>query len=77
MTEQSVITLIYRKPLPEKWLAEAEIVAKKLNTKIVGRSKGVVRIAGGDDTILETLTIGDRSIHYYQTEVNKYQYNFF
>ena len=36
LSEQAVITLIYRRPLSASWLAAAEKASLKLNAKIVG-----------------------------------------
>lgn len=67
-SQQAVVTLLYKKPLHNDWHKTAEEVASKLNVKIVGRSRKVVQIAGGSDTITEVLNVQGRSFQLYQTE---------
>ena len=67
-SENAVITLCYKVPLKPEWQAEAEIAAAKLNVKIVGRSRKVKQIAGGDEIIEETYNVKGRALKYYQTE---------
>lgn len=78
-TEQAVIVLLYRRPLPDGW---AELSLKALNAinpennhvvKIVGRSNKVKVIVGSDDDIIEEVyTVTQegipRQISLYQTE---------
>jgi tRNA (uracil-5-)-methyltransferase len=67
-SENAVLTLCYKCPLKPEWQAEAEVAAEKLNVKIVGRSRKVKQIAGGDEMIEETYNVKGRSLKYYQTE---------
>ena len=67
-SENAVLTLCYKCPIKPEWQAEAEIAATKLQVKIVGRSRKVKQIAGGDEVIEEIYKIKDRSLKYYQTE---------
>lgn len=54
-----LVSLIYHKKLDEPWEKEAKALAKKLDIKIVGRSKGVKKIIN-DDKILENLKINNK-----------------
>lgn len=67
-TQQAIVVLCYKRPLPAAWLAVAEEVAKELNVKIVGRARKMMQVAGGDETIVEKLTVKGKEMSYYQTE---------
>jgi tRNA (uracil-5-)-methyltransferase len=67
-TEEAVITLCYKRPLSEGWQAAAEEVCTKLGVKIVGRARKMKQCAGGDETVVEKLTVKGAEYRYYQTE---------
>lgn len=68
---ESLIVLLYRRPIPDEWLAEAEKAAAQLMCKIVGRSRNKKVEAGGEDIVRETLHVKGRDYHYFQTEGNR------
>lgn len=63
----SLITLIYHKPLDEQWQQQAEQLQIQLNTQIIGRSRRQ-KIVLNRDYINETLTVNGKSWHYRQSE---------
>jgi len=67
-SDNAVITLCYKCPMKPEWQAEADKAALLLNVKIVGRSRKVKKIAGGDETIEEIYTVNNRALKYCQTE---------
>lgn len=67
LSGDSLISLIYHKPLDEAWIKEAEYLEQRLNTHIIGRSRGQ-KIVISRDYIEETLTVNGKSLHYRQTE---------
>lgn len=74
LTKQTVITLIYHKPLCDGWQREAEQLAEKLGVSIIGRSRKQKRVIG-QDFVEETLTVGDKQYHYQQVEASFTQPN--
>ena len=66
--DEASIVLIYKRPLPETWKQHAEILAARLNAKIIGRSRKVKEVAGGEEHIKETLSVGGKSFHYFHIE---------
>lgn len=70
----SLITLIYHKPLNDEWEAEARAIQEKLGTAIIGRSKKQKRVLERD-FINETLNIDEREYHYQQVEASFTQPN--
>ena len=79
-TEQAVIVLLYRRPLPPTWAELAAQVLDAINTgsvrhviKIVGRAHKVKLVVGGEDDVIEeryavTQREQVRHIYLYQTE---------
>ena len=67
-TNDAIIVLLYKQPLPPTWQAAAEEVCKKLNVKIVGRARKMMQVAGGDENVLEKYTVKGETYSYYQTE---------
>lgn len=67
-TEQAIIVLLYKKPLPAEWQAVAEELCKKLNVKIVGRARKMMQVAGGDETVIERYTVKGSEFQIFQTE---------
>lgn len=67
----AIIVLCYKKPLPENWKVQADLVARSLQCKIIGRSRKVMIIAGDDSTdeyVQEELVINGKPFIYFQTE---------
>jgi tRNA (uracil-5-)-methyltransferase len=67
-TQEAIVVLCYKRPLPDNWLEVAEVVAKDLGVKIVGRARKMMQVTGGDETIVEKLTVKGKEMAYYQTE---------
>jgi tRNA (uracil-5-)-methyltransferase len=63
----SLITLIYHRPLGDDWQAEAEGLAAALGVAIVGRSRKQ-KVVIGRDWVTETLTVENRTYHFRQYE---------
>lgn len=66
-TDELLVTLIYHKPLNNDWQHEAELLAKSLDIKIIGRSKKQ-RIVLDNDYVTERLTIHEKEYRWRQTE---------
>ena len=66
--DEAVIILCYRTPLQDGWQAAADAAAEKLKVKIVGRARKVKAVAGGEETVLERLTVREKEYFFYQTE---------
>lgn len=64
---ESLITLIYHKPLDETWLAAAQRAAQNLQTRIVGRSRGQ-KVVLSDDFIFEEFDVAGKLYRYQQLE---------
>jgi len=58
--DDMLITLIYHKKIDETWLNEAMSLADKINTKIVGRSKGV-KLATKSDFVTYRYEVNNKS----------------
>ena len=67
LSGESLITMIYHKPLNDDWRSLAEILQQKLDTRIIGRSKKQ-RMVLSQDCVTETLTVNGRQYHYQQVE---------
>ena len=69
-TEDAILVLCYKKPLPENWNLAAEELSKRLNIKILGRARKVKVVAGGngEETLIEKLTIKGVGYQYYQLD---------
>jgi tRNA (uracil-5-)-methyltransferase len=66
---QALVVLCYKKPIPDTWQAAAEQLAVQWDAKIIGRSRKVMKLAGGEDeTVCEVLHINGRDFKLYQTE---------
>lgn len=46
---QAIVLLIYHKPLSKQWNEEAEKLTKKLNVKVVGRSRKQKVVVGENE----------------------------
>ncbi|MCR6654052.1 MAG: tRNA (uridine(54)-C5)-methyltransferase TrmA [Cellvibrionaceae bacterium] len=64
---ESLVTLIYHKPLNDSWQAEAELAAQQLQTHIIGRSRGQKRVLS-QDYIYECFNVAGRDFRYQQLE---------
>lgn len=58
-TNDMLVTLIYHRKLNENWIEEARLIEKKLNIKIIGRSRKQ-KIVLTEDFINEELTINEK-----------------
>jgi tRNA (uracil-5-)-methyltransferase len=67
-SNNAVIVLIYKRPLNGEWQKAADKLASDLNVKVVGRSRKMKLVAGGDEIVEEVLTVRDKAIKYYHTE---------
>ncbi|KLD96474.1 tRNA (uridine(54)-C5)-methyltransferase TrmA [Aliarcobacter butzleri] len=62
-TKDMLVTLIYHKKLEESWIQKAKEIEKKLNIKIIGRSKKQ-RLVLTNDYINETLNISNQNFFF-------------
>jgi len=74
LTKETVITLIYHKPLCDEWQQEAENLAESLGVSIIGRSRKQKRVIG-QDFVEETLSVHKQPYHYQQVEASFTQPN--
>ena len=74
LTKQTVITLIYHKPLCDEWQQEAEQLAESMGVSIIGRSRKQKRVIG-QDFVEETLSVHGQPYHYQQVEASFTQPN--
>lgn len=64
---ESLITLIYHKPLGDEWQAAAQSAALHMQTRIIGRSRGQ-KLALSDDFIYEMFDVAGKVYQYQQLE---------
>lgn len=62
-TKDILVTLIYHKKLEESWIQKAKEIEKRLNIKIIGRSKKQ-RLVLTNDYINETLNISNQNFFF-------------
>ncbi|WP_305863723.1 tRNA (uridine(54)-C5)-methyltransferase TrmA [Aliarcobacter butzleri] len=62
-TKDMLVTLIYHKKLEESWIQKAKEIEKKLNIKIIGRSKKQ-KLVLTNDYINETLNISNQNFFF-------------
>ena len=67
LTDDAVIVLIYNRPLLQTWEDEATKLSVHLAAKIIGRSRKVKKVIGGDELVEEILHVHGQPIKYYQT----------
>ena len=67
LTGDTLVTLVYHRPLDDDWESAATELANALDVSIVGRSRRQKRVIGRDH-VLEKLSINERSYHYRQYE---------
>jgi tRNA (uracil-5-)-methyltransferase len=73
-THQALVTLIYHKPLDEKWQQQASLLAEQLNIKIIGRSRKQ-KLVLTDDYVIEELSVNGKLYQYQQVEASFTQPN--
>ena len=64
---QSLITLIYHKPLDDDWEAEAKILQDQLSIFVIGRSRKQKRVLS-QDFVTERISVDGREYRYQQVE---------
>lgn len=64
---QSLVTLIYHKPLNDTWQTEAEVLQAQLSVYIIGRSRKQKRVLT-QDFVTESILVGGREYRYQQVE---------
>lgn len=71
LSGELLVSLIYKKPIPAEWLAEAELLKAELSSiqafDLIGRARKQ-KILVNRDHLLERLQVEDRSIQYQQVE---------
>lgn len=67
LSGDSLVTLIYHKPLDEQWQEAASHVQEQLNTPIIGRSRGQ-KVVLSRDYIEEHLQVNGKDYYYQQAE---------
>lgn len=67
LSGDTLITLIYHKPLDETWKRAASVCQDKLGVSIIGRSRKQ-KIVLDKDFVTETLSVNGSDIHYRQIE---------
>lgn len=73
-TEESLITLIYHRPLQAAWAEEAKALEADLNTKIIGRSRKQ-KVLLSKDYIVENFVVAEKTFRYQQVETGFTQPN--
>ena len=66
-TNDMLVTLIYHKKLEDTWILKAKVLEKKLNIKIIGRSRKQKEVLSVD-YINETLNIEDKNFYFQYKE---------
>lgn len=64
---EMLVSLIYHRKLDEQWETEAKALAKQLNIKIIGRSRGQ-KLVLSDDFVIEQFEVDDQTFSYKQIE---------
>ena len=64
---ESLISLIYHKPLDERWRAAAQSAARHLQTRVIGRSRGQ-KLVLTEDFIYESFEVAGKTYQYQQLE---------
>ncbi len=67
LSGQALVSMIYHKPLDEKWQLEARTLQERLNIKIIGRSRKQ-RLVLSEDYVIEQLEVDGQSYQYQQIE---------
>ena len=66
-TGEAVVTLIYHRKLDDAWLAQAQAQSLRLGVHIIGRSRKQKCVIG-QDYVVETLKLENKSYHYQQMD---------
>ncbi len=66
-TGEAVVTMIYHRQLDDEWLSHARELSRKLGCKIIGRARKQ-RLILTEDTVCETLTVGQNTYSFLQGE---------
>lgn len=74
LSGETLLTLIYHKPLDDAWQAEAATLAATLDLVLIGRSRGQKRVLSRD-YVTEALSVGGQTFRYRQTEASFSQPN--
>lgn len=67
LSGELLITLIYHRPLRERWQAAAEGLAAELGVPLIGRSRGQ-KVVLGQDWLQEQFELNGRQLRYKQVE---------
>lgn len=67
LTNDTLVTLIYHRPLDEAWLEQAKLLEAKFGISVIGRSRKQ-RMVVSKDSVQEQLSIAGRDFHYQQIE---------
>lgn len=67
LSGDSLITLVYHRPLDDAWQQAATQLQTELGTSIIGRSRGQ-KIVLSRDYVTEKLTVNERTLEYRQIE---------
>ena len=67
LTEDTLVTLIYHRPLDEQWIEVARELKDKLNINIIGRSRKQ-KLVLDRDYVTEQLKVEDKTYSYQQIE---------
>jgi tRNA (uracil-5-)-methyltransferase len=67
LTEDTLVTLIYHKPLGDDWVETIKPIKEALNINIIGRSRKQ-KIVLDRDYVTETLSVNNKPFHYKQIE---------
>ena len=66
-TNETVVTLIYHKPLSDEWKTQATIASEQLSASIVGRSRKQ-KIVIGENSVIERFSVMGQTFSYQQVE---------
>lgn len=74
LSGESLITLIYHRPLDDKWMEQAHQLATNIGCQIIGRSRKQKEFTGRD-WIMESLVVNNQNYRYQQIEASFTQPN--
>lgn len=66
-SDQCLLSLLYHRKLGDEWLKEAHLLEQQLDLAVIGRSRKQ-KIVCSTDHVLETIEVGERTLHYKQYE---------
>lgn len=67
LTNDTLVTLIYHRPLDEAWIEQAKALEQKFGISVIGRSRKQ-RVVVSKESVQEKLHIAGRDFHYMQIE---------